>query len=150
MRFSYRLRCVAIALFAAFAMGMATPSPSQAATGTVHLHFLKGGWFIGGQAGNGTLRFRGRIYPLSIGGVSFGLTFGGSETELYGRVSNIRRPSDIAGVYTAIGAGGAIGAGARTIELRNANGAILSLRGRTAGLALDFDLSGMTIAIGRR
>jgi hypothetical protein len=59
---------------------------------------LKGGWFIGGSGGSGMLLFHGRRYPLSIGGLSAGLVFGGSVTSLYGHVSNIRRPSDVAGV----------------------------------------------------
>jgi hypothetical protein len=33
------------------------------------------------------------------------------------------------------------------ITLQNPNGATLRVHGRTAGLALDLDLSGMTIAI---
>lgn len=148
MRFSSRLRSVAIALVAMFAAGMMA-TPSQAATGSVHLHFIKGGWFIGGQAGGGTLHFHGHNYRLSIGGVSIGLTFGGSATDLVGTASHMRRASDIAGVYTAIGAGGAVGAGARVITLQNPNGVTLRLRGRTAGLAIDLDLSGMTIAISR-
>jgi hypothetical protein len=146
MRFSTGLRAAAVALFALFATGVAA-TPSQAASGTVHISFVKGGWFIGGQAGSGTLRFHGRTYRLGIGGVSFGLTFGGSETELVGTVSHIRRASDIAGVYTAVGAGATVGAGARVITLQNPNGATLQVHGRTAGLALDLDLSGMTIAL---
>lgn len=145
MRFSTGFRAAAVALFAMFATVAATPS--QAASGTVRLHFVKGGWFIGGQAGSGVLHFGRRNYQLGIGGVSFGLTFGGSETELVGTVSRIRRPGDIAGVYSAVGAGATVGAGARVIELVNPNGAVLRLHGRTAGLALDLDLSGMAISI---
>jgi hypothetical protein len=79
--------------------------------------------------------------------VSIGLTFGGSATELVGTARHMRRASDIAGVYTAIQAGAAVGAGARVITLQNPNGTTLQLRGTTAGLALDLDLSGMTIAL---
>jgi hypothetical protein len=43
----------------------------------------------------------------------YGRVFGGSKTMLHGRVSNINRPSDFAGVCGAAGAGLAVGGGAR-------------------------------------
>jgi hypothetical protein len=72
--------------------------PAQADSGTISLTIYKGGWFIGGSAGGGTLHFRGRSYPVSVGGIDYGLVFGGSKTVLHGRVTNIFRPSDVAGV----------------------------------------------------
>ncbi len=71
-----RLRTFAIALIALVALSFA--STARADEGRVHIRFLKGGWVIGGTIGEGTLTFRGRRYPLSIGGLSYGLTFGGS------------------------------------------------------------------------
>ena len=64
---------------------------------------------IGGSGGSGTLTFHGKRYGVSIGGVSYGFIFGASETHFHGRVSNIRRASDVAGVYGPAGAGGAVG-----------------------------------------
>ena len=60
--------------------------------GTVTLTIYKAGWIIGGSGGGGSLHFRGRNYPLSAGGLDYGLVFGGSKTVLRGRVSNIFRP----------------------------------------------------------
>jgi hypothetical protein len=74
---------------------------ARADTGGVTLVVFKGGWIIGGSAGHGTLSFHGRRYPLSVGGIDYGLVFGGSRTVLQGRVRNIQRPSDVAGVYAA-------------------------------------------------
>jgi len=108
---------------------------------------LKGGWFIGASGGSGTLTFHGRQYPLSIGGIDAGLVFGASQTNLSGRVTNIRRPSDVAGVYGAGGAGAAIGVGARAIVLTNEKGAVLQLSGRQTGLMLNADLSGLAISL---
>jgi hypothetical protein len=108
---------------------------------------LKAGWFIGGSGGSGTLFFHGRAYPLSIGGVDFGLVFGASQTYLSGRVSNISRPSDVAGVYGAGGAGAAIGRGVRAIVLTNEKGAVLELSGRQTGLMVNADLSGLPISL---
>jgi hypothetical protein len=79
--------------------------------------------------------------------LSAGLVFGASETRLYGRVSNIRRPSDVAGVYGGAGAGAALLVGARAIVLRNEKGAVLTLSGRQVGLIANADLSGLAISL---
>ena len=63
------------------------------------------------------------------------------------RVTNIRRPSDVAGVYGAAGAGLAVGGGAQAIVLRNEKGAVLTLAGRQVGLIASADLSGLAIAL---
>jgi hypothetical protein len=143
MRLLSGLRANLIALITVAAVS----SAAHADSGTIRLSFVKGGWFIGGSAGSGTLTFQGRSYPLSVGGVSYGLTFGGSQTNLTGRVTNIRRASDVAGVYGAAGAGAAVGAGAQAIVLRNEKGATLTLSGRQVGLIASADLSGLAIAL---
>ncbi|MCG6203730.1 hypothetical protein LPW26_03700 [Rhodopseudomonas sp. HC1] len=120
---------------------------AHADEGRVALSIFKGGWVIGGSGGSGTLTFQGRRYPLSIGGLSYGLVFGGSKADLTGRVSNIRSPRDVAGIYGAAGAGAAIGVGARAIVLRNEKGAVLELSGRQVGLIADLDLSGLAIGL---
>jgi hypothetical protein len=113
-------RGVFIALIALFAVGV---QDARADSGSIVLTVYKAGWIIGGSGGYGTLSFRGRSYPLSVGGIDYGLVFGGSKTVLRGRVSNISRASDVAGVYGAAGAGLAVGRGARAIVLANQKGA---------------------------
>ena len=122
-------------------------SAGIADSGAVRLTIYKAGWIIGGSGGSGALYFRGRTYPLSTGGLDYGLVFGGSKTELRGRVSNIRRPSDVAGVYGAAGAGLAVGTGARAIALTNQKGAVLELSGSQVGLLVNADLSGLAITL---
>ena len=137
----------AAALAGAGLLSAALLSPAFAAGGSIQFTVLKAGWFVGGSGGSGTLSFGGRSYPISIGGVSAGLVFGASETRFRGRVSNIRRASDVAGVYGAVGAGGAVGRGAQVIRLRNEKGAVLELSGQQVGLQVNLDLSGLTIAL---
>jgi hypothetical protein len=120
---------------------------SYADSGAVRLTIYKAGWIIGGSGGSGTLYFQGRYYPISTGGLDYGLVFGGSKTVLHGRVSNIYRPSDVAGVYGAAGAGLAVGTGARAIVLTNQKGAVLELTGRQVGLLANVDLSGLAITL---
>src|ERR1700754_936499 len=110
MKISFAIRAALLAL-TAFA-GITLSSASHADEGRVSLTIYKAGWIIGGSGGGGALNFRGRSYALSAGGLDYGFVFGGSETVLRGRVSNIEQPSDVAGVYRAAGAGLAIGGGA--------------------------------------
>ena len=145
MRISSGFRAGLIALM--FMAGASLSSAAYADSGTIRISVIKGGWIIGGNAGSGELIFHGRRYPLSIGGVDFGLVFGGSQTYLSGRVSRISRPSDVAGVYGAGGAGAALGVGARAIVLSNQKGAVLELSGRQVGLMLNADLSGLAISL---
>ncbi len=145
MKISSTVRVALIALLAFAGAGL--PSASRADSGTVTLTIYKAGWIIGGSGGGGTLTFRGRSYALSTGGLDYGLVFGGSKTVLHGRVSNIVRPSDVAGVYGAAGAGLAIGGGARAIVLTNQKGAVLELAGRQFGLMANADLSGLAITL---
>ena len=123
------------------------PSPARADEGLVTLVIFKAGWIVGGSAGKGVLMFHGRPYALTTGGIDYGLVFGGSETTLEGRVRNIRRPQDIAGIYAAAGAGVTFGAGVRGIVLTNQNGAILELGGKQLGVMANVDLSGLAITI---
>jgi hypothetical protein len=126
---------------------LAGPSAARADEGAVTLIIFKAGWIFGGSAGTGVMTFHGRTYGLSAGGIDYGLVFGGSQTTLNGRVRNIRRAEDIAGVYAAAGAGVAFGAGVRGIVLTNQNGAILELSGKQLGVIANLDLSGLAVTL---
>ena len=76
------LRASLIALIALVGAGASTAA--HADSGTIRISVIKAGWLIGASGGNGVLDFRGRRYPLSIGGLSYGLTFGASQTNLVG------------------------------------------------------------------
>jgi hypothetical protein len=144
MRIPTMFRGIVIALIVLFGVGL---KHAHADSGSVVLTIYKAGWIIGGSGGHGTLTFRGKRYPLSVGGLDYGLVFGGSKTVLGGRVRNISRASDIAGVYGAAGAGLAVGGGARAIVLANQKGAVLELSGRQVGLMANADLSGLAITM---
>ncbi|MEI7806279.1 MAG: hypothetical protein WCI56_13220 [Hyphomicrobiales bacterium] len=146
MRFSPGLRASLIALMAIVAASVS--SVAYADSGSISIRIVKAGFVIGGSAGSGTLTFQGKQYPLSIGGLSYGFTFGASETRFHGTVSNINRPSDVAGVYGQAGAGAAAGrSGAQGIILTNQKGAVLTLSGRQSGLIVSADLSGLVLSM---
>ncbi len=122
-------------------------SVASAASGTVSIRIVKAGFVVGGSAGEGVLTFQGRQYPLKVGGLSYGFTFGASETRLRGTVKNIRRASDVAGVYAQGGAGAALIEGAQAVVLTNQNGAILELAGEQKGVIVSLDLSGLALSL---
>jgi lipid-binding SYLF domain-containing protein len=135
-----------LALFAVATVSISSATPSQA-QGAISIRIIKGGWFIGGAGGSGTLRLGRRAYPLTVGGLSAGLVFGGSLTDLSGSVHNIRDPRDINGVYYAVGAGAAVGGGVQVMQLQNSRGVVLQLRGTKVGLEFALDLSGMALQL---
>jgi hypothetical protein len=142
---SLRFRTALIALIAMVVASVS--SLAHADEGWIRIRVVKGGWFIGASGGGGTLTFHGQRYALAIGGLSAGLVFGAAETWLQGRVSNIYRPSDVAGVYGAGGAGLAVGRGVGAIVLTNEKGAVLELSGRQLGLMANADFSGLGISL---
>jgi hypothetical protein len=145
MRFSSSLRASVVALLAL--AGTAFLSTAYAESGSISFRVIKAGLVVGGSGGSGTLIFEGRQYPLGIGGISYGFTFGASETRFSGIVSNIHRPSDVSGVYAAGNVGGAVGRGVQAIVLTNQKGAVLRLTGRSVGAIVSADLNGLVITV---
>ena len=109
--------------------------------------FTKGGFIVGVGGGNGVLTFRGRNYPFSVSGMSVGFTIGASTTRLTGRALGLRSPGDIQGTYAAIGAGGAVAAGAGGVQLQNEKGVILQLHGPRVGVELSAAVGGVTVVL---
>lgn len=145
-RFASRLRTACLALAAVTLAGI---SMVYADGGPIRFNVLKAGLIIGGSGGSGSFTFQGRTYPISIGGISYGFTIGAANTHFTGTVGNINKPSDVAGVYAAAGAGAAAGRGGGAIVLTNQKGAVLTLSGRQSGLIVAADLNGMVITVGR-
>ena len=131
---------------AALAAGPFTLS-AEAATGSVAIRIVSAGFIFGATGGSGVLTFHGRQYPLSIGGISAGATIGASGADLVGTASYLHSPTDIEGIYSAIGAGLAVAGGRSAARLSNARGVVLSLRGRQVGFMFSLDLSGMSISL---
>jgi hypothetical protein len=145
MRIFFALRASLIAVLAL--AGAAFATAAYADEGSIHFNVIKAGFIVGGSAGSGSLTFQGRSYPLGIGGLSYGFTFGASETRFRGTVSNIRRPSDVNGVYAAGNIGAAVGRGVQAIVLTNQRGAVLTLSGSSVGAIVSADLNGLVLTL---
>ena len=131
-------------------VGLATGAfvaPAEAATGQVALHIASAGFIFGVTGGSGTLIFRGSRFPLSVGGIRAGALIGVSAADLVGTASNLHAPGDIAGIYSAVGAGLSVAGGRTATQLSNANGVVLRLRGRQMGFSFSIDLAGMSISL---
>jgi hypothetical protein len=121
--------------------------PAYPDTGSVSVVFTKGGFIIGGGGGEGVLVLHGRRYPFIVSGMSFGATIGASTSKLVGHAYNLKGPQSFEGTYSAIGAGGAIGAGVGGAHLQNANGVILQLNGTRVGAEVSAAVSGVTVRL---
>jgi hypothetical protein len=141
MRFTHSLRAILIAA------ATIASSAAFADSGSISFSVLKAGFVVGGSGGSGTLNFHGQRYRLGIGGISYGFTFGASETRFHGTVSNIRSARDVAGAYAAGNVGAAVGRGAQAIVLTNQNGAVLTLTGRSVGAIVSADLNGLALTV---
>jgi hypothetical protein len=139
------LRLVVASLFAVALFANTTPASAQ--SGSIQIEIVKAGFIVGVTGGSGTLTYKGKNYPLNIGGVSIGATIGASKAQLVGRVYNLRQPSDITGTYSAAQAGLAIAGGNKVAKLTNAKGVVLEVRGKQIGLEFSLDLSGMQISL---
>jgi hypothetical protein len=139
--------CTAATAIVAAATLLFANFASAAPDGTIDLTLYKAGFIVGGSGGNGTLKFKGKQYPVNIGGVSLGATIGASKAELIGEVYNLKNVSDIEGNYAAGQAGVAVVGGGKVAELKNSKGVVLKVKGKQVGLELALDLSGMSVSL---
>ena len=128
-------------------LGASLTTQAEAATGSVRLHIVSGGFIVGVGGGNGVLSFRGAQYPLTLSGISVGATIGVAGADLVGAAHHLHAVRDIEGAYTAASAGIAVAGGATAIQLSNARGVVLQLQGRQVGFKFSLALSGLTIAL---
>ncbi len=140
----HALRCGAVALLLS---ALALVTQARAETGVLRVEVAKAGFIFGVGGGSGTLLFRGRSYPLSVGGVSFGATIGASKSDLVGHAYNLHQPSDIAGTYSAVGGGLAVAGGRSSVRLQNAKGVVIELRGRKVGFEFSANISGVDVQL---
>ncbi len=141
------LQAFVFALVLGVAGAVSIPTASQAETGSIRAVFTRGGFIIGVGGGQGVLTFRGHHYPFTVSGMSFGATIGASTTEVVGRARHLHSPGDLAGTYSAIGAGIAVAGGAGGVVLQNARGVVLELHGVRVGLELSAAVGGVTITM---
>ncbi|WP_146071301.1 hypothetical protein [Bosea lathyri] len=129
---------------------LAAPAAAQSrslgpSTGTVRIEQVQAGFIASGEVGGGTLRFRGKSYPITVGGLGIG-SIGASRTVASGSVYGLKNRSDFAGAYVQLKEGWAVGGqGGGNIWLRNDKGVTLRLAARRQGLQLSLGADGVVI-----
>lgn len=115
------------------------------ATGSVRIQQVQVAFIGSGQAGGGTLRFRGRSYGITAGGLGFG-GIGASKLTATGTVYGLTRLEDFTGAYVQLREGWALGdQGRGQLWLRNNKGVTMRLATRRQGLQLSLGADGVLI-----
>lgn len=133
---------------------MAAPALAQQSTlgpvsATIKIEQVQVAFIGSGAAGGGTVTYRGRSYPITVGGLGIG-GIGVSKLTATGSVYGLRNLDDLAGAYAQVRAGWALGdQGKGRLWLQNAKGVTLRLAARRQGLQLALGADGVLIGFKR-
>lgn len=139
------------AILAALAL-LAVPAaaegpPSEKPSGRIKIQQLQVAFLASGALGGGTLTFKGRNYPLTVGGLGVG-GIGASRFNASGDVFGLKKLSDFSGPYLEARMGWALGdKGKGRVWLQNAKGVLIKLKGGREGLQLATGASGVVITL---
>ncbi len=124
----------------------AAPVQAQPAnlSGTVSVDLTSFAAGVGASWGKGVLRFQGQTYPFRVSGISVG-DVGFSNISAVGNVYNLRRPSDLAGNYAAVGAAIAVAGGGGGFTMQNQRGVLINLYTIQQGVQLTIGPQGFNI-----
>jgi hypothetical protein len=101
---------------------------------------------IGFSWGSGTLKYKGKEYPISIDGLTVGAV-GAASVSLKGSVYNLKSIDQFDGNYTGVGAGATVGGGGSVLTMRNQNGVVIEAVSTTQGLTLAIGTGGAKIKV---
>jgi hypothetical protein len=120
----------------------------QTPDGTVEMSQVQAAFIGNAGGGTGTLYYRGRAYPFTVGGLGVG-GIGASTIDAYGEVYKLRNVAEFPGAYGEASYGFAVGEkSAGDLWLQNEAGVIMHLKARRTGLMLS--LGGDAVVISMR
>lgn len=123
----------------------ADDQPAGTPSATVEIQQIQIAFIGSGALGGGKLHYKGKSYPITIGGLGVG-GFGASELTASGSVYGLKKREDFSGAYVQIRSGWALAdQGKGTMWLRNANGVTMKLNTQRKGLQLALGADGVVI-----
>jgi hypothetical protein len=125
-------------------VGVSSAGAEQMPSGTIELSGGSVAAGVGYTWGNGTLIFEGKKYPIKVQGLSI-VHVGVSDYTASGTVYNLKKLSDIDGVYTAVSAGAALAGGASATAMENSHGVVIQMVATHAGVNLSLGPKGMVV-----
>jgi hypothetical protein len=131
-----------VLLLAVAAPGQALPP--QAPSGTVSIELTSVAAGIGTSWGSGVLRYQGKTYGFKVSGLTVG-DVGFSKVSAVGNVYYLKKPSDLAGNYAAVGAGVAVAGGVGGVSMQNQKGVQIQLYSVVQGVQLTIGPQGFNI-----
>ena len=119
----------------------------QTPSGTIQINAVQAAFIGSGSGGSGTLSFRGRSYPFSIGGAGIG-GIGASSIEGYGDVYNLNNIDQFPGAYAQARYGFALGTkSAGDLWLQNEADVIMHIKAKREGLMLSLGGDAMLVSL---
>jgi len=141
-----KLRIASLVLAAtASCAGIARADDQLKQSGTVSISQTRVAFIFSGNAGGGTLYYKGGSYPFSIGGLGIG-GIGVTKLEATGTVYNMSDRAQFAGAYSQLRSGITVGdQGNGRLWLKNGQGVVLKLHGASKGIGLSLGADAVTI-----
>jgi len=149
---TYRAIMLVTALVALFGFvgiesACAAESASRKPSGTIDISQVQIAFIGSGNLGSGTLRYRGKSYPFSVGGLGVG-GFGISKMQATGEVYDLKNIGDFSGAYGQARYGAVAGnASTGELWLKNDKGVSIHLKAKRQGLALSLGVDGVAIQL---
>ena len=150
-RFTRRFAFAAALVLLAGCAGSVKVGPDAVAgltpDGTVDMRQVQVAYIGSGGGGNGTLLYRGRAYPFTVGGLGIG-GIGASTMEATGEVYKLNDIARFAGAYGQARYGFAFGTkSAGDLWLQNEAGVIMHLHAKREGLMLSLGGDAVVISL---
>ena len=101
---------------------------------------------IGYSWGKGTLKYKGKSYPVKVEGLSVG-EVGVNRATATGNVYNLKSLADFDGQFVAGGAEATVGGGAGITAMKNQNGVSIELKSTTQGASLKLAAEGLKLSV---
>ena len=119
----------------------------QTPSGTIQINAVQAAFIGSGSGGSGTLFFRGRAYPFSIGGAGIG-GIGASSIEGYGDVYNLNNIDQFPGAYAQARYGFALATkSGGDLWLQNEADVIMHIKAKREGLMLSLGGDAMLVGL---